>query len=580
MSGYDLVIEKLEDRGLLSPAQSGEQLSARCPAHDDSHASLSISEGEKGKPLVYCFAGCAFKDVIDALGLKISDVLGYEPNPGDRTLVAQYVYTNEFDEPLIRVSRWEPKGFTQEHWEDGGWRNGRNGVEAPLYRLPEVLQGLSQSSVIYLCEGEKDVHTIRATQTGVTATTLIGGAGKRSNLHALSTLEGAEVVVICDRDDAGRAHGALLLDALSGLGTTVRLAWPAEGKDVTDHIYAGYTLDELLDEEPVDTDWDSWDEAVPDVDWLIPDVMARGTLVWCYGSAETAKSMALMGMASELSHRGERVAYYGEEMDRRTEGRRLARFHPSRQNFMWKNGRALDLSDESTVHQMVAECRGFSLIILDSYERVWGNVRANENRRAVEFARVCHELILGTGATVCVIDHTGFPYRDMDGNLHDQTEPRGASAKRQQADTAILFKKQGEYVPGKPFRFTMENKKPGRLGNPFFHRMQVVDTEGGGLAVVKEELGTLVSEPDSKAVSESEGAGPGTPPPDSPENASTGLTEPAMGVSETAPTPPERTPEEDEPLTKDELARIRRLTRTMPRTEAFQIILAERFLSD
>src|SRR5690606_6251 len=32
---------------------------ARCPAHDDRRNSLSVSEGDRGKLLAYCHAGCS-----------------------------------------------------------------------------------------------------------------------------------------------------------------------------------------------------------------------------------------------------------------------------------------------------------------------------------------------------------------------------------------------------------------------------------------------------------------------------------------------------------------------------------------
>ena len=37
---------------------SGNQYSARCPAHDDKRASLSISTGNDGRILLHCHAGC------------------------------------------------------------------------------------------------------------------------------------------------------------------------------------------------------------------------------------------------------------------------------------------------------------------------------------------------------------------------------------------------------------------------------------------------------------------------------------------------------------------------------------------
>jgi len=48
---------------------------ARCPAHDDRSPSLAISEGDAGRTLLKCFAGCETEDVLSALGLTFSDVM-------------------------------------------------------------------------------------------------------------------------------------------------------------------------------------------------------------------------------------------------------------------------------------------------------------------------------------------------------------------------------------------------------------------------------------------------------------------------------------------------------------------------
>jgi len=40
---------------------------ARCPAHDDQHPSLLIADGNNGRLLLHCYAGCAFKGIIGAL---------------------------------------------------------------------------------------------------------------------------------------------------------------------------------------------------------------------------------------------------------------------------------------------------------------------------------------------------------------------------------------------------------------------------------------------------------------------------------------------------------------------------------
>ena len=45
---------------------------ARCPAHEDRRASLSIRELEDGQVLVHDFAGCSVEEVLSAASVKIS----------------------------------------------------------------------------------------------------------------------------------------------------------------------------------------------------------------------------------------------------------------------------------------------------------------------------------------------------------------------------------------------------------------------------------------------------------------------------------------------------------------------------
>jgi hypothetical protein len=54
------------------PAANGWM--ALCPAHDDRNPSLSISQGEAGRVLVHCFAGCPTEAVVAALDLTVSDL--------------------------------------------------------------------------------------------------------------------------------------------------------------------------------------------------------------------------------------------------------------------------------------------------------------------------------------------------------------------------------------------------------------------------------------------------------------------------------------------------------------------------
>lgn len=54
---------------------------AKCPSHDDNKNSLSIAEGNDGRILVHCFAGCSHQDVLNSLGLKSKDLFSCSNKP-------------------------------------------------------------------------------------------------------------------------------------------------------------------------------------------------------------------------------------------------------------------------------------------------------------------------------------------------------------------------------------------------------------------------------------------------------------------------------------------------------------------
>jgi DNA primase len=68
--GAETLIERLDHC-----KQTGDRKwMARCPSHLDNSPSLSIREGQDGRVLVHCFAGCGALDVISAVGLEWSDL--------------------------------------------------------------------------------------------------------------------------------------------------------------------------------------------------------------------------------------------------------------------------------------------------------------------------------------------------------------------------------------------------------------------------------------------------------------------------------------------------------------------------
>ena len=53
-----------------------------CPAHEDKTPSLSVTEGDDGRVLLKCHAGCPTEDIVGELGLKMADL--FESNGSKR----------------------------------------------------------------------------------------------------------------------------------------------------------------------------------------------------------------------------------------------------------------------------------------------------------------------------------------------------------------------------------------------------------------------------------------------------------------------------------------------------------------
>ena len=66
-------VERVLDR-LEGVRTSNDSWKAPCPAHADKVPSLSISEGDDGRALIKCFAGCETEDVLSKLGLQMKDL--------------------------------------------------------------------------------------------------------------------------------------------------------------------------------------------------------------------------------------------------------------------------------------------------------------------------------------------------------------------------------------------------------------------------------------------------------------------------------------------------------------------------
>jgi putative DNA primase/helicase len=211
---------------------------ARCPAHEDRNPSLSLKDGEDGRTLVHCHAGCEQIAVIDAL--KARGLWCEETTEPKRIITETYSYTDEAGQLLYQVCRTEPKGFFQRRPNAYGCWINKKSPRQVLYRLSEVLE----APIVFVVEGEKDVETLR--DQGFVATTNAGGANAPWLPQYTECLRGREVILLPDNDAPGRRRVVTIARALLGHAGRIIVLELRDGKDVSDWFERGHSELELV----------------------------------------------------------------------------------------------------------------------------------------------------------------------------------------------------------------------------------------------------------------------------------------------------------------------------------------------
>jgi len=261
--------------------------SARCPAHDDRVASLSVNAGRDGGVVLRCHAGCEYETVVTALGLQPGDLVG-APRCTDT-----YKYLDENGAWLYSVERWvNPKTFRCVP-----------GLPPPAQRVPYNLIALKWAqehhATVYVVEGEKDVD--RFTSMHLPATCNVGGAGPGKWLpHYSAYLAGLNVVVVADNDASGRAHARAVAASVADHAASVLLVHPRYGSDVSDLLDAGWGLD-CLDALPEEDDLGAIVAAnvVPRaISWAWPGYIPLGKITIIEGDPGDGKSILSIDLAA------------------------------------------------------------------------------------------------------------------------------------------------------------------------------------------------------------------------------------------------------------------------------------------
>lgn len=192
---------------------------AKCPAHDDKKASLSVSRGEDGKILLNCHAGCTVENICEALGISVKDLFREPPQATEAAqIVATYDYTDISGNLLAQKLRRSDKSFIWRRKDcSGSWVYNRKGLSL----LPYNAANIAHSKGVYLVEGEKDVNTLKRLKKA--AISLPDGAGSKWKDSYTEALKGHHVAIIADNDEPGRKFAEMAAGKLLGEAASVRV---------------------------------------------------------------------------------------------------------------------------------------------------------------------------------------------------------------------------------------------------------------------------------------------------------------------------------------------------------------------
>lgn len=312
MPAFDPLRERVLPK-LEGVRPSGGQYVARCPAHDDTRASLAVKVGREHPVMFFCHAGCSTESILEALGMSWDDILTPKQQRTETEVwtpagpaVAVYDYRDIHGKLVYQVLRTKDKRFLQRRPDTTaarGWAWTLDGVKRVPYRLPEIIQAIKDGKPIWICEGEKDVHTLVG--RGIEATCNSGGAGKFLAEFA-EFFRDADITIVADRDTPGENHARAVRQLLEPIAARVRTVEAAVGKDITDHLVAGKSITEVEvtydshTEHPTNLAPDLWEfihtEDEP-YDWIVEGLIERCDRVMITGHEGYGKSMLLRQMA-------------------------------------------------------------------------------------------------------------------------------------------------------------------------------------------------------------------------------------------------------------------------------------------
>lgn len=259
---------------------------ARCPAHDDRNPSLSIADGDDGRLLLYCHAGCSYdairrasEDIWDraaqstpikprrthnsdsgVLGPLISRLWG-ESRPGGGTRVEAYLRGRAISGPIPTSIRFHPSlrhptGRNLPAMVAGV--DSVNGTLAALHRTyldptspkkcaiepnkamlgpcrGSAVRLRNEGSILVICEGiETGLSLCDTLDTNHAVWSALSASGIAGLCLPTISPERSALLIAADGDIAGRCAASTLADRASKIGWAVEVVTAPDGLDFND----------------------------------------------------------------------------------------------------------------------------------------------------------------------------------------------------------------------------------------------------------------------------------------------------------------------------------------------------------
>lgn len=286
---YSDIVQALQANGWNIREDGNERARAVCPLHGDKDLNLSIMDTETRVNLK-CFShDCDPNDILNAIGLD-----GWRARyDNDRVSYNYLDQSGNLNRAVLRLVQGDKKSFRQSI---------KDKKHVVLYRLEKVYEAIKAAQPVYLVEGEEDVHALEA--VGYTATTAPQGAGNFAKAD-VSPLEGATVIAIVDKDEAGDKWASQVSEKLQDVAKSLTFKQAAKGKDVSDHLTYGLGIDELEGYEleyygPTLKTLAEYGPAEP-IDWLALSRIPKGVVTAFVGEEGIGKSQFWLWLTSLIT---------------------------------------------------------------------------------------------------------------------------------------------------------------------------------------------------------------------------------------------------------------------------------------